>query len=143
MSEKNDIKELMTTIFNGMDGLISSKTVVGEPVKVGDATLVPLIEVSMGMGAGGFNQDRDKKKGDAGAGAMSSKITPTAMLVLQRGNVKLVNIKNQDALTKLLDVIPDAVDKITGGNRITKDAQREAERRLEEGSEGIHSTETL
>lgn len=54
--ENADAKELINTMLTGLDGLVNTKTVVGEPVKVGDATLVPLIEVSVGMGAGGFAQ---------------------------------------------------------------------------------------
>ncbi len=137
MADRNNVKELMDTIFSGMDGFVSSKTVVGEPVKVGDATLIPLIEVSCGMGAGGFAEDKEKKNGNAGAGAMSSKITPTAVLVIQNGNMKLVNIKNQDAITKLLDMLPDALDRITGGNRVTKAASEAADKMMDESKPEI------
>ena len=135
----NSVKELIGTLFKGMDGFVSSKTVIGEPVKVGNATLVPLIEVSCGMGAGGFANDRERKNGNGGAGAMSSRITPTAILVMQNGNMKLVNIKNQDAVTKVLDMLPDVLDHFTGGNRITRDAEEAAEEMLtEEERELIH-----
>ena len=52
MSDSTNVKDILDTMFKGMDGFVNSKTVVGEPVKVGDATLIPLIEVSCGMGAG-------------------------------------------------------------------------------------------
>jgi uncharacterized spore protein YtfJ len=32
--------------------------------------------------------------------------------VIKDGNAKLVNIKNQDTLTKVLDMVPDLVDKL-------------------------------
>ncbi len=127
MADKNNVKEILDTLFQGMDGFVNSKTVVGEPVKVGDATLIPLVEVSCGMGAGGYAKPDTSKTTDGGAGALSSKITPTAILILQNGNSKLINIKNQDAMTKILDMIPEAIDKITGGNRVSKDAQAAAE----------------
>lgn len=132
MSDTNNVKTILDTMFKGMDGFVNSKTVVGEPVHVGDATLIPLIEVSCGMGAGGFAKEKSAKNGDGGAGALSSRISPTAILVLQNGNMKLVNIKNQDAVTKLLDMIPDALDKLTGGSRISKTAQDAADRMAEE-----------
>ncbi len=72
--------------------------------------------------------------GDGGAGALSSKITPTAILVLQNGNTKLVNIKNQDAITKLLDMLPETIDKITGGSRISKSAQAAADEMAEKAT---------
>jgi uncharacterized spore protein YtfJ len=46
-------------------------------------------------------------------------MSPSAVLVIQNGSTKLVNIKNQDAVTKILDIVPDVVDKFTskfGGN---------------------------
>lgn len=123
MADKNNVKEILDTLFQGMDGFVNSKTVVGEPVRVGDATLIPLIEVSCGMGAGGFMKPKENSQNDGGAGALSSKITPTAILIIQNGNTKLINVKNQDAFTKILDMIPDAIDKITGGSRVSKEAE--------------------
>ena len=41
-------------------------------------------------------------------------MSPCAVLVIQNGKTKLVNIKNQDTMTKILDMIPDAIDKFTG-----------------------------
>lgn len=126
MADKNNVTEILGTLFEGMEGFVNSKTVVGEPVKVGEATLIPLIEVSCGMGAGGFAKPKESRRDDGGAGALSSKITPTAILIIQNGNCKLINVKNQDALTKILDMIPDAIDKITGGSRVSKDAEQAA-----------------
>lgn len=133
MAENNNTKEIMEGIFRGMDGLISSKTVVGEPIPVGETTLIPLMEVSMGMGAGAFAQDKAAKgKGNAGAGALSTRITPTAMLLLQNGKCKLINIKNQDTMTKLLDMLPDLVERISGGSRVSKTSEEKAQELLSE-----------
>ena len=41
-------------------------------------------------------------------------MSPSAVLVIQNGTTKLVNIKNQDTVTKILDMVPDVVDRITG-----------------------------
>ena len=40
-------------------------------------------------------------------------MTPCAVLVIQNGQTKLVNIKNQDTITKILDMVPDVVDKFS------------------------------
>ena len=63
------------------------------------------------MGAGAFNGDKKEK----GAGGLGGKMTPCAVLVIQNGKTKLVNIKNQDTMTKILDMIPDAIDKFSSG----------------------------
>ena len=46
-------------------------------------------------------------------GGIGGKITPSAVIVIQDGKTKLVNIKNQDTITKLLDMVPDVVDRFT------------------------------
>ncbi len=103
--------ETVASLFKGMDVFVSAKTVVGEPVTVGDTIIIPLVDVSFGVGAGAFASD---KKNNAG-GAMTGKVTPSAVLVIQNGQTKLVNIKNQDTITKILDMVPDVIDRFTAG----------------------------
>ena len=62
---------------------------------------------------------------------MSSKITPAAMLIIQEGRTKLIRVKNEDAFSKIIDMIPEAIDKITGGSRVTKSAEDLAKENLE------------
>ena len=81
-----------------------------EAVHVNDTIILPLVDVSFGVGAGAFAGD---KKNNAGGG-MGGKMSPSAVLVIQNGATKLVNIKNQDTVTKILDMVPDVVDRITG-----------------------------
>ena len=108
----NNFDETMTALFKGMDGFITSKTVVGDAIKFEDGTtILPLVDVSFGAGAGAFASESKKK--DNGVGAMSGKITPSSVLVIKDGNVKLVNIKNQDTITRLLDMIPDLSSKFS------------------------------
>ena len=107
---KNDFNETVASLFKGMDSFLSAKTVVGEAVHVNDTIILPLVVVSFGGGAGAFAGD---KKNNAGGG-MGGKMSPSAVLVIQNGATKLVNIKNQDTVTKILDMVPDVVDRITG-----------------------------
>ena len=105
----NQFVSTVESLFKGMDQFVTTKTVVGEAVRAGDAVILPLVDVTFGVGAGASSQD--KKNG--GAGGMSGKMTPSAVLVIKNGQTKLVNIKNQDSVTKILDMIPDIVDKFT------------------------------
>ena len=107
---KNDFNETVASLFKGMDSFLSAKTVVGEAVHVNDTIILPLVDVSFGVGAGAFAGD---KKNNAGGG-MGGKMSPSAVLVIQNGANKLVNIKIQDTVTKILDMVPDVVDRITG-----------------------------
>ena len=64
---------------------------------------------AFGVGAGA--SAGEKKNG--GGGGLGGKMTPSAVLVIKNGSTKLVNVRNQDAMTKVLDMIPDIVDKFT------------------------------
>ena len=108
MTENNTFRNTIESLFKGMDSFITTKTVVGDAVHIGDTIILPLVDVSFGVGAGAFIQDKKNN----GAGGMGGKITPSAVLVIQNGTTKLVNIKNQDSVTKILDMVPDFVDKI-------------------------------
>ena len=108
MSEKN-CSSLIESLMKGADGVFSAKTVVGEPVRIDDTIILPLVDISFGMGAGASTKDT---KNGAGGG-ITGKVSPSAVLVIKNGTAKLVNVKNQDAVTKILDLVPDVVDKIT------------------------------
>lgn len=112
MAEKdNQFQGVVDSLLKGMDTVLSTKTVVGEPTKIGDTIILPLVDVSFGVGAGaGSNSAKNSANGGGGLGG---KMTPSAVLVIQNGSTKLVNIKNQDAVTKILDMIPDLVERFT------------------------------
>lgn len=109
--QENNFNNTVQSLFKGMDSFLTTKTVVGDAVHIGDTIILPLVEVSFGVGAGAFSQE---KKNNAGGG-MGGKITPSAVLVIQNGTTKLVNVKNQDGITKILDMVPEFVNKFTSG----------------------------
>lgn len=111
MANENNFKETVTSLFKGMDSFISAKTVVGEAIYAGDTIILPLVDVSFGVGAGAFAGENKNN----GGGGMTGKVSPCAVLVIQNGTTKLVNVKNQDGLTKILDMVPDFVNKFTAG----------------------------
>jgi conserved hypothetical protein len=128
MEKNNHFLDNAEAVFKGMNTFLTTKTVVGEPIIVGDTTIVPLVDVSCGMAAGTF----DNTSKSNGGGGMSAKISPTAMLIIQEGRTKVVNIKNQDAITRLLDMVPDLVNKITNKSDVDKEATKKAETILNE-----------
>lgn len=106
---ENNFSGVVESLMKGMNAVIGTKTVVGDATQVGDTIILPLVDVSFGVGAGA--SAGDKKNG--GGGGFSAKMTPSAVLVIKNGTTKLVNIKNQDTVTKVLDMIPDIVEKFT------------------------------
>lgn len=96
-------------MFKGMQGILKTDSVIGDPIKVDDATIVPIMEASFGMGSGEFEKNT---KGNAGG--IGAKLTPVALLVVQNGMSKLVQIKGADAISKAIDLVPDLIAKLNG-----------------------------
>ena len=122
---ENQFPSTVDALFKG-DGSfhLHRKTVVGEPVKVDEnTTIIPLVDVTCGMAAGSFAQSAKTN----GGGGMSAKMSPSAILVIQNGMTKLVNIKHQDAVTKVLDMVPDFVDRFASGFGKSDDTESETE----------------
>ena len=109
--DKNTFGNTMENLFKGMDGFITTKTVVGDAIHLDGTIILPLVDVSFGVGAGAF---AGEKKNNS-AGGMTGKITPSAVLVIQNGSSKLVSVKGQDTVSKLLDMVPDVINKFTKG----------------------------
>lgn len=107
------------SLFKGMDSFITTKTVVGEAITVGDTIILPLVDVSFGVGAGAFSGEKKNN----GAGGMGGKIMPSAVLVIQNGQTKLVNVKQQDGITKVLDMVPDFISRFTNGKGETEEEE--------------------
>jgi len=106
---ENNFNTVVESLLKGMNTVLSTKTVVGEATTIGDTIILPLVDVTFGVGAGASA----KEKSNGGGGGLGGKMTPSAVLVIKNGSTKLVNVRNQDAVTKVLDMIPDIVDKFT------------------------------
>ena len=65
--EKNNITTVVKSLMNGAEGILTSKTVVGAPVRIGEQIIIPLSDVSIGCGAGANGTDHK----DKGAGGFS------------------------------------------------------------------------
>lgn len=109
MAQENSFEATVESLFKGMDSYIDARTVVGDAIHIGDTIILPLVDVAFGVGAGAFAGDKKNN----GGGGLGGRLTPSAVLVIQNGTTKLVNVRNQDGLTKILDMVPDFVEKFT------------------------------
>ena len=113
----NSFQGTIETLFRGMDQFVTTKTVVGDAITVGDTIVLPLVDVTFGMAAS--TKAEDKKNN--GGGGLGGKISPSAVLLIQNGTTRLVNVKNQDGVTKVIDMMPDLVNRFMPGSRNAKD----------------------
>ncbi len=110
--EKHEKKDVVESLISGMDTILSSKTVVGNAVTIGDTTIIPLVDVSFGMAAGTGKESRNYTKCSS-AGGMGGKVSPNAVIVIKDGNTRLLSVKNQDSITKILDMVPEVVHRLS------------------------------
>ena len=134
---KSTLHNTVSALTQGLDGFVSSKTVVGDPVILGDTTIIPLMDVSFGMGAGALAGDKKKNTG----GGVGGKISPCAVIVMQGSSTRIVNVKNQDGISKVLDMVPDYVNQFMQRNEARKNPARAQELKAakEEATEDLKS----
>ena len=130
MEDNHPIEELMVTAMDSIKQMIDANTIIGEPIKaLNNTVIIPISKVGFGFAAGGseFNDEtlnsynkREKEEHvkyrlplGGGSGAWVN-ITPVAFLVVQNDNVKLLEASHSSVLDKLVEYIPDAVEKING-----------------------------
>ena len=107
----NNINSTVKSLLDGLNGFVTTKTVVGEPIHVDGAVLIPLIDVTFGVGAGALSAAEGKK--EKGAGGMNGKMSPSSVLVIKDGSAKVINIKDTNTMNKVIDMVPDILAKIT------------------------------
>lgn len=148
MSE-HPIEGLMTTAMNSIQDMVDVNTIVGEAIEVSDnIVIIPISKVSFGFASGGSEFkgetiDEYKKVekeeqiqyrlpfgGGAGAGVS---INPVAFLVIQSNNVKLMPVNHSSSIDKLLDYVPDLIERSNNMmNKIVNSKKEQTERILKE-----------
>ena len=111
----NTFSTSIQSLFDGMNTVLSTKTVVGEPITVNDTIIIPLVDVHFGMGAGSMASDAKKK--DSAGGGIGCDMDPGAVLVIRGDVVKVIPVEShQSPFMKLIDMVPDIMDRFTKGD---------------------------
>lgn len=109
-----NIPENTEVLFSNLEKFLKTETVVGEPIILGETTLIPLITVSFGCGSGGGsgNSPKDGEGSGGGLGA-GAKISPTAILVIKNGEVTMLPVKGKYNLENLIEMVPELISKVS------------------------------
>ncbi len=118
----SDFNQTVGSLFKGMDAMLTTKTVVGEPTQIGDTIILPLVDVNFGVAAGAFAKGGNN---NSAGGGMGGKMSPSAVLVIQNGRARMVSVKGEDTITKIIDMVPEIVDKVTGAVSKNKNPEEE------------------
>lgn len=135
---EHPIEGLMTSAMDSIRNMIDVNTIIGEPIEtISNVIIIPVSKVGFGFAAGGsefkgeaINEYNKKEKeeqiqyklpfgGGSGAGVS---INPVAFIVIQENNVRLLPIEHCSSIDRLLDYIPDFMDKI--GNSLNKSSKQ-------------------
>ena len=95
--------------------MVDVNSVIGEPIVVGDTTIIPVSRVSVGFGGGGsdFTNGSSAFGGGAGGGV---KVQPICFLIVNKeGNVRMMPVPTPANTTadRLVEMVPDTLDKIS------------------------------
>lgn len=146
MNEQHPIENLMVTAMNSIQDMVDVNTIIGEPIETSNnIVIIPISKVGFGFAAGGsefkgetIDEYTKKEKEEAiqyrlpfggGSGAGVS-ISPVAFLIVQPNNVKLLPIEHCSSIDRLLDYVPDLMEKTN--NFLNKNMQNKKEEKKEE-----------
>ena len=122
----NPIEGLMDTTMNSIKDMIDVNTIIGKPIEINNGVIIPLSKVTFGFASGGseFNSETidnyNRKETEesieyklpfGGGSGAAVNISPIAFLVVQKDNVKLLPIDHSSSVDKLLDYVPDIMEK--------------------------------
>ena len=123
----NAAQESLKDLLSAMEEFITTKTVVGEPITIGDTIVLPQVDVQFGAGVGSKQKKAEKlPSGKNAVGGVGAKMSASSVLVIKDGQTRLVNIKQQDTVTKVLDMVPDLLDKFKGTHKEEDEIIKEA-----------------
>ena len=114
---------MLKTALDEIERLLTTRTVVGEPIKVGDNTIVPLVAIGFGFGGGGGTGENPKTPGAKGTGSGAGAgggIKPIALVVVDKdGKVTVEPVRTS---TSVIEKIGDAVARAVEAGRTAKTA---------------------
>ncbi len=111
---ENKVESVLNGAMDGLKKLVDVDTVVGEPISAGaDITLIPISKVTCGFASGGSGFGGNPQNEHFGGGAGGCvKVVPVCFLVVRGDNVRMLPADSQETgLEKLMDMVPDLVDK--------------------------------
>ena len=116
LEKKTNLSDLIGTTMTKINEMVDSNSIIGQPITTPDGvTVIPISRVSFGFGTGGSDYGKTVEKfgGASGAGV---RIDPVAFLIIKDGNTRVVPVAVPAVATvdRILDMVPDVVDKVEG-----------------------------
>ena len=105
-----NVESLFKQAVAEIERMLSTKTVVGEPLTIGDNTIIPLVSVGFGFAAGGGSgKESSKGEGSGGGTGGGGGVKPVAILIINKDGVRMEPIKSGTA--SVLEKVAETVAK--------------------------------
>ena len=111
--------DLIKTLLEGFRAVAKTETIVGEGIKAGEFTVLPVSKISLGIGAGAGTEQIKATGGRGGAGGGGICVEPIAFLVVKEREVSIINLRRMPAMVeaffgKIPDILEKAVNIVKG-----------------------------
>lgn len=109
----NNVVEILKGVVGELKEMARTQSIVGDPITVGDKTVIPIVKINVGFGAGGGQGEDDKKRaGFGGGGGGGASIEPAAFIIMDQDGIQLLPAK-KGSWEGLVDAIPGIAKKIS------------------------------
>jgi len=109
----NNVVDILKGVVGELREIARSETIIGEPVTVGDRTVIPVVKISVRFGAGGGQGEDEKSRGGfGGGGGGGTKIEPAAFIIIDDKGVSLLPVA-KGKWENIIDAIPEIAKKIS------------------------------
>jgi uncharacterized spore protein YtfJ len=133
MQAGSSIPENLEVLFNKLEKFLKTETVVGEPIVIGETTLVPIISVMFGCGTGSGGGTDEKGTNGTGSGlGLGARVVPNAILVIKKDEVTMLPVKGKNNLGNLVEMVPEIISKIDLSKFGKKNSENSNEAKSEE-----------
>ena len=116
MEHKNSIPDLMNETLAGLKTAMDANTIIGQPIRTEEVTLIPVSRLSFGVACGGSDfTTKGSAANFGGGGASSAKVEPVAFLVVRGDSVRLLSVDPPvgNTVDRIVDTVPEVIDKVT------------------------------
>jgi uncharacterized spore protein YtfJ len=106
------LSDVIKTALDQINYIAKTETVIGEPIRAGNVTLIPVSRVSIGFAAGGAGDEKKSGSGVGTGGGVS--VTPVAFISIIDDKVQVHPVnKNDPSLGKILSMAPDLIKQVS------------------------------
>lgn len=146
MEKQHPIGDLMTTTMQKIREIADVNTIIGQPIKAGEITIIPISKLSVGFASGGSdfvskNQKPESDNSFGGGSGAGMNLSPVAFLIVKGDTVKLMPVAPPPGNTvdRVVEMVPEVIDKIT--DFIEKQEKKSEEQKGTAVSEPEHKVE--